>query len=127
MNNPIIHQELSRKVIGMAFTVHNILGPGLLESCYQDAYCVELKRAGIPFEREKVFALYYRGECIGGYRSDLVVDDKIILELKSVKELCPAMEAQTINYLRLSKVPVGNLINFNGTRLVWKRFAYQRE
>jgi GxxExxY protein len=127
MNNHIIHEELSGKVLRMAFTVHNILGPGLLECCYQDAYCVELKRAGIPFEREQVFALYYRGECIGGYRADLVVDNKIILELKSVKELCPAMEAQTINYLRLSKIPVGYLINFNGTRVQWKRFAYQRE
>jgi GxxExxY protein len=55
------------------------------------------------------------------------VDDKVILELKSVKELCPAMDAQTINYLRLSKIPVGYLINFHGTRVVWKRFAYQRE
>jgi GxxExxY protein len=88
-----VHEELSGKVLRMAFRVHNVLGPGLLESCYQDAYCVELKHAGIAFEREKVFALYYRGECIGGYRSDLVVDNKIILQLKSVKELCPAMEA----------------------------------
>jgi GxxExxY protein len=81
MNNTIIHEELSGKVLRMAFSVHNILGPGLLESCYQDAYCVELKRAGIPFEREKVYALMYKGECISGFRSDIVVDDKVILEL----------------------------------------------
>ena len=127
MNNSIIYQALSEKVLGLAFTVHNVLGPGLLEHCYQEALCIELRRNNITFEREKIFALHYRGECIGGYRADLVVDDKIILELKSVKELNPCMEAQTINYLRLSKVPVGYLMNFNGQRLVWKRFAYQRE
>ena len=127
MNRQIIHQTLSEKVLGMAFSVHNILGPGLLEHCYQEACCVELRRMGIPFEREKIFSLFYKGECIGGYKADLVVDNKIIVELKSVQVLSAAMEAQTINYLRLSKVPVGYLINFNGTRVVWKRFAYQRE
>jgi GxxExxY protein len=127
MNNSIIHQALSEKIVGMAFRIHNILGPGLLEHCYQEAFCVELKRNAVPFEREKVYSLFYMGEPIGGYRADLVVDDKVILELKSVKELNPCMEAQIVNYLRLSKVPVGYLINFNGQRVAWKRFAYQRE
>ena len=127
MNNKIIHQSLSEKVLGMAFKIHNILGPGLLEHCYQEAFCIELKKNGVLFEREKVFSLFYIGEYIGGYRADLVVDNKIILELKSVKELNPCMEAQIINYLRLSKVPVGYLMIFIGRRVVWKRFVCQRE
>ena len=119
----LIHSDLSNKVLACAFSVHNILGLGLLESCYEGAMVVELKRAGIPFQRQQVFPLYYKGELVGGYIADLVVDDKIILELKSVQVLHPVMEAQLLNYLRLSKIPVGYLINFNATRVQWKRFV----
>jgi GxxExxY protein len=126
MNQPL-YQELSERLLGLAFKIHNILGPGLLEHCYEEAFCVELNYAGIPSERQKVFALEYRGIDLGGYIADLVVDNKIILELKSVKELSAVMEAQIINYLRLSKIPVGYLLNFNGTRVVWRRFAIKRE
>jgi GxxExxY protein len=118
-----IHKQLSYKLLGMAFSVHNILGPGLLESAYEGAFCVELAKAGIVFSRQKVYPLYYKGELIGGYIADLVVDNTIILELKSVRALTNVMEAQLINYLRLSKLPVGYLINFNGTSLEWKRFV----
>ena len=126
MNQPL-YKELSTKVLGMAFKIHNALGPGLLEHCYEEAFCVELKYAGIPFERQKVLALEYRGCDIGGYIADLVVDNNLILELKAVEALSPAHAAQVINYLRLSKVPVGYLINFHGERVVWKRFAIRRE
>jgi GxxExxY protein len=74
MNQPL-YKELSTKVLGMAFKVHNALGPGLLEHCYEEAFCVELKYAGIAFERQKVFAVEYRGCDIGGYVADLVVDN----------------------------------------------------
>jgi GxxExxY protein len=111
----------------MAYTVHNILGPGLLESAYEGALCVELTRSGIPFERQRVYPLCYKGEYIGGYIADMVVDNAVILELKSVAELNKVMEAQIINYLKLSKVPVGYLINFNGLRVDWRRFVYQRK
>jgi GxxExxY protein len=123
----IIHKELSYKLINMAYTVHNVLGPGLLESAYEGAMCVELARAGMNFERQRVYPLCYKGEYIGGYIADLVVDNAVILELKSVVELNKVMEAQIINYLKLSKVPVGYLINFNGLRVDWRRFVYQRE
>mgnify|MGYP000013080226 FL=1 len=83
----MLHKELSDKVLGMAFAVHNILGPGLLESAYEGAFCVELARAGIPFERQRVFPLHYRGELVGAYIADLAVAGKIILELKSVSML----------------------------------------
>ena len=120
-------KQLSKKVLGMVFSVHNILGSGLLESAYEGAMVVELSRAGIPFTRQHVFPLYYKGELIGAYIADMVVDNSIILELKSVKQLNHTMEAQLINYLRLSGVPVGYLINFNGTSVEWKRFVYKRE
>jgi GxxExxY protein len=116
-----IHKELSYKVLGMAYAVHNILGPGLLESAYQKAMCVELRQAGIPYKREQVFPLEYKGEDIGTYKADIVVDDKIILELKSVEELYPWMEAQLINYLKVSGIPVGYLINFRDRQVEWKR------
>jgi len=122
----LLYKELSEKVLGMAFSVHNILGPGLLESAYEGAYCIELQRAGIPFERQQVYPLHYKGELVGAYIADLVVDNKIILELKSVSSLNQVMEAQIINYLRLSRLPVGYLLNFNGLKVQWRRFVFQR-
>ena len=123
----ILYKELSYKLLGMAYDIHNVLGPGLLEHAYEEAFCIELRRTDIPFERQKVFALQYKGEMIGGYIADLVVDNKIILELKSVQALNATMEAQIINYLKISKIPVGYLINFNGIRVEWRRFVGKRE
>ena len=117
----ILHKELSDSVIGAAMKVHNYLGPGLLESAYEGALIIELKNRGLNVERQVVYPLYYLGELAGAYVADLVVDGKIILELKSVKELTGTMEAQLINYLRLSKVPVGYLVNFRNERVEWKR------
>ena len=108
-----------------AFAVHNDLGPGLLESAYEGAFCIDLTLAGIPFERQKVYPLYYKGRHIGSYIADLVIDNKIIVELKSVSKLTPVMDAQLINYLKLSTLKVGYLMNFNSVRLEWKRFVNQ--
>ena len=123
MESKVICKELSEAVIGAAFAVHNILGPGLLESAYEGAMAVELTYRGLPFQRQVVYPLQYRGEYCGAYIADLVVAGKILLELKSVKVLSPVMEAQVINYLRLSGIPVGYLINFHGFRVEWKRFV----
>ena len=90
---------------------------------YEGALVVELKRAGIPHQRQQVFPLYYKGELVGAYIADLVVDNKMILELKAVQAIHPAMEAQLLNYMRLSKIRVGYLFNFNATRLQWQRFV----
>jgi GxxExxY protein len=123
----LLHKELSDKVLGMAFSVHNILGQGLLESAYEGAYCVELARAGLPVERQRVYPLYYKGELVGAYIADIVVANTIILELKSVSALNKVMEAQILNYLKLSGLPIGYLMNFNGLRVEWKRFVNKRE
>jgi GxxExxY protein len=118
-----IFKKLSFILVRLGFSVHNLLGPGLLESAYEGAFCVELSQAGLTHERQKVYPLYYKGEYIGAYIADLVVDDKIIVELKSVSRLTPVMDAQIINYLHLSKLQVGYLMNFNAPRLEWKRFV----
>jgi GxxExxY protein len=119
----VAHKELSHKVLGAAFAVHNALGPGLLESAYEGALVIELRHRGLQFERQRVYPVYYRGEMAGAYVADLVVEDTIIMQLKSVKELTAVMEAQLVNYLRLSKVPVGYLLNFQGSKVEWRRFV----
>ena len=95
----------------------------VLESANEDAFCVELARAGLQVERQKIYPLHYKGELVGGYIADIVVENTIILELKSVSALNKVMEAQIINYLKLSRLPVGYLMNFNGLRVEWKRFV----
>jgi GxxExxY protein len=122
-----LHKELSFKVLGMAYAVHNALGPGLLEHAYREAMCVELELAGVAFERERVFPLEYRGRNVGTYFADIVVDDKIILELKAVEAFHPTMESQLINYLKIAKIPVGYLINFRDRLVHWRRLVNQRE
>jgi len=121
-----IHKQLSDKVLAMAFAVHRALGPGLLESAYEGAFAVELAHSGVFFERQRVFPLVYRNEYVGAYIADLVVDNTIIVELKSVSKLNEVMEAQLLNYLKLSKLPVGYIFNFHNTSVEWRRFVNQR-
>jgi len=123
----LIHSNLTSKILSLAFNVHNGLGPGLLESCYQGAMEVELTQAGIAFKSQQEFPLVYKGVTVGCYIADLVVANNVILELKSVQAFNPVMHAQIINYLRLSGCQVGFLINFNHTAVQWKRFVCQRE
>jgi GxxExxY protein len=123
----IVFKDLSHQVLGAVFSVHNILGPGLVESAYEQSLVIELQHRDIPGSRQKVFPLYYKGELAGAYIADLVVADSIILELKSVRQLTSVMEAQLINYLRLSKIPLGYLINFRNTKVQWRRFVVTGE
>jgi GxxExxY protein len=122
----LVHHELSYKVLGIAFRVHRALGSGLLVSAYEEAYCVELQDAGLRYERQKVYPLMHKGRDIGGYIADLVVENTIILELKAVAQVIAVHEAQLLNYLKLSRLPVGYLFNFNSLRLDWKRFVNTR-
>jgi GxxExxY protein len=119
----LIHYELSRKVLGIAFKVHNILGPGLHESAYEEDYCIELANAAIPYARQKVYPIQYQSRYIGTYITDVIVDNTIIIEFKSVRELNPVMFAQLLNYLKLSGLQVGYIINFHNIRVEWKRFV----
>jgi GxxExxY protein len=123
----IIQKELSGRVLDATFAIHRVLGPGLLESAYEGAYAVELLSHGIKVARQVVYPLAYKGEYIGAYIADMVVENKIIVELKAVSKLNEVMEAQLINYLKLSKLQVGYLVNFYNTSIQWRRFVNTKE
>ena len=107
-------QELSGDVIGAAIEVHRVLGPGLLESAYELALERELILRGHSIERQKPVPLEYKGTALGdGFRIDLLVDDRLLLEIKAVEGLLPLHDAQLLTYLRLTGRRVGQLINFN--------------
>ncbi|MCE1163971.1 MAG: GxxExxY protein [Bacteroidetes bacterium] len=105
---------LTEKIIGCAINVHKALGPGLLESAYEECLCYELMQSGLEVERQKPIPLIYKEvklDC--GYRLDLLVNKEVIVELKSVECLMPIHEAQLISYLKLANIKTGLLINFN--------------
>ena len=107
-------KELSGDVIGAAIEVHRVLGPGLLESAYELALERELILRGHSIERQKPVPLEYKGTALGdGFRIDLLVDDRLLLEIKAVEGLLPRHDAQLLTYLRLTGKRVGLLINFN--------------
>lgn len=107
-------QELSGDVIGAAIEVHRVLGPGLLESAYELALERELTLRGHAVERQKPVPLEYKGTTLGdGFRIDLLVDDRLLLEIKAVEGILPLHDAQLLTYLRLTGKRVGLLINFN--------------
>jgi len=106
--------EISGKIIGAAIEVHKRLGPGLLESAYEECLCCEMALRGIKFERQISLPLNYKGRHLDcGYRLDLLVEDKIIVELKSVESLEPIHDAQLLTYLKLKNAHLGLIINFN--------------
>ena len=106
--------ELSKEVIGAAIEVHRCVGPGLLESVYQECLAYELKNNGFVVEREVSLPVRYKGlEFPAAYRADLIVEGKLILELKSVDILLPVYSAQLLSYLRMCQLKLGLLINFN--------------
>jgi len=110
---------VTERIIGCAIEVHRALGPGLLESAYERCLAFELGQHGIPFRQQLPVPVEYKGnriEC--GYRIDLLVDDAVIVELKSVDQLAPVHEAQLLTYMKLARIRTGLLINFNQQRLV---------
>ena len=112
------NDQLTERVIGLAIEVHRQLGPGLLESAYEECLCYELRHAELAFQRQVALPVIHKSvrlEC--GYRLDVVVEGRLILELKTVERLLPIHEAQVITYLRLSGIPVGLLLNFNSAVL----------
>jgi GxxExxY protein len=107
-------KELTHAIIGAAIEVHRVLGPGLLESAYEECLTQELQARGISFEKQKALPLIYKDaklEC--GYRVDLLVDGRIVVELKAVEALAPIHDAILLTYLRLSGCKIGLLINFH--------------
>jgi GxxExxY protein len=107
------HDPLSHAVIGAAIEVHRELGPGFLESLYEEALCIELTERGIAFQRQYTISVGYKGHPIGEGRLDLLVDKRLIVELKAVESLLPIHSAQLLSYLKATGLGVGLLINFN--------------
>jgi GxxExxY protein len=109
---------LTEQIIGLAIEVHRQLGPGLLESAYEECLCFELKREGLPFRRQVALPVVYKSvrlDC--GYRLDIVVQDQVILEIKTVERLLPVHEAQMLTYMKLSGIRTVLLLNFNSAVL----------
>jgi GxxExxY protein len=117
------HEELTRKIIGVFFDVYNELGFGFLESVYCEAMAVALRDIGLTVEKEFCLEARFRGEVVGGFKADLVVDGRVIVELKAVRTLDSSHEAQTLNYLRAGVLEVGLLLNF-GPKPQVKRLAF---
>ena len=116
----LLYEELSNKVIRAYYNVLDALGTGLLEKVYENAMCIELEEMGIPFEQQKTMTVTYKGRKIGDYVADIIVDNKIILELKAIPFLTAINTAQLINYLTITGCKVGYLLNF-GEKTEFKR------
>jgi len=114
----MLFEDITKVIIGCAIDVHKELGPGLLESAYEECLYYELQKAGLKVEKQKAIPVIYKEiklDC--GYRADLIIEDKIIIELKTVDEFNPVHEAQILTYLKFAEKKLGLLINFNVLRL----------
>jgi len=120
-----MNDELSKKVIGAAFKVHNQLGFGFLESVYEKALSIELSKLSIPHELQSPIQVLYDDHIVGDFISDMLVDGALILEFKSVRQLTTAHDVQLVNYLNATQMDVGLLINFGPTKVEVKR-KYRR-
>jgi len=106
------HPDLTGKIIECAYRVHNTLGFGFLETVYQNSLIIELTKSGLNVEKEKPIKVLYENQIVGDYIADIIVEEKVILELKAVKELHAAHEVQLVNYLKATGIGIGLLINF---------------
>ena len=115
----LLHEELTENIIGAAIEVHRGLGPGLLESAYEECLCHEFHLRGICFERQRPLPVEYKGVKLAcGYRLDLIVESTVILEIKCVEHILPVHEAQLLTYLKMTGMRVGLILNFNTPTLV---------
>jgi len=115
------HEELTEKVIGCAFRVYNTMGFGYLESVYEKCMVIELERVGLHVEQQKPITVCYEGQEVGHFVADLLVEETVLVELKSVRALAKAHEAQLVNYLAATGKDIGLLLNFGEQRVGIKR------
>lgn len=118
---PFLYQELTAKIIECVIKVHQILGPGFVEHIYKNALIIELTKIGLDVEAEKVIHVYYTDIVVGKQRLDLMVENKIVLELKNVEALHPKHFAQMKSYLRATNCDVGLLVNFASAKAEFRR------
>lgn len=115
------HEQLTEQIIGCAMRVHGVLGPGFLESVYQNALAHELRKAGLRVECERPLRVTYDHVIVGEFSADMLAEDVVMIENKAVLTLAPAHEVQLVNYLTATGVNIGLLINFGASRLEFKR------
>ena len=120
----IIYKDLSYKVTGLAMEVHSKLGYGFLEKVYENAMMVLLRREGIHAKQQAPITVYFDGEVVGDYYADLLVEDKIILELKAIEKITDAHRAQTLNYLKATGLHLAILLNFGKEKLKYERLVH---
>ena len=121
-----LHSDLTESIIGCAFDVSNELGAGFLESVYENALAIALRERGLTVRAQVPIDVHFRGQLVGKFYADLLVGEKVIVELKSVSSLTPQHEAQVINYLSATDIAVGLLINFGNPRLQYRRVTRRR-
>jgi GxxExxY protein len=121
---PCAEQDLTEKIFRATFAVHNALGAGFLERVYANALAVELTAQGIALQNELPLKIQYRNTIVGDYIADLVVEGRVLVELKACASLDPVHTAQILNYLRASGIRVGLLINFGRPKLEYRRFVF---
>ena len=115
---PNMSDDLTEKIIGAAIEVHRELGPGLLESIYEEALCYEFQLQGIKFARQVPADIVYKGKTISGHKLDLLVEDEVVVELKSLQKTPGVVISQTISYLKAANLKRGLIINFGEKRLI---------
>ena len=126
MGASLKHEHLTKRIISAFYQVYNTLGYGFLEKVYENALAIELQRAGLSVKRQQPIKVYYAEQLVGDYFADLVVEDKVILELKAAEALCEAHETQLMNYLRATEIEVGLLMNF-GPQPEFRRKIFTNE
>lgn len=112
----LLYEELSNKILRAYFNVIDTLAYGYVEEVYENALCLEFDEMGIPYERQKLMNVYYKGHLVGTFKPDIVVDGKIIVELKAVANILPVQEAQIYNYLAITGLDIGYIFNFGENR-----------
>ena len=123
-----MYSDLTRIVIGCAFDVSNELGPGFLEAVYEKAMLIALSDAGVTAQAQAPITVMFRGRSVGEFYADLLVDNRVIIELKAVpSHLAPIHEAQLINYLKATGIEVGLLLNFGNPKLQYRRLTRSKE
>ena len=118
----MLHEELTEQIIGACFEVMNELGGGFLESVYEKALLVALRDRGLDAESQVPLSVLFRGEKVGEFFADIVIGEKVIVELKAARVLAPEHQAQIINYLKATGIDVGLLVNFGPTKMEYRRF-----
>ena len=121
------HSELTRSILGCCFEVMNELGPGFLERVYKNALLMAMRQKGLQVDVERSYNVIFREKIIGRYVADLVVNDAVIVELKCCENLISEHQAQLFNYLKVSGLSVGLLVNFRRSKLEWKRLQSNEE